>query len=63
MSIGVKVYIEAPDEKVGFKHATCYLPEYKWEDIYEYTKDEINRFDEIIHATTSRIMSMTNANI
>ncbi len=30
----VKVYIETPDEKVCFRHATCWLPEYKWEDIY-----------------------------
>ena len=30
----VKVYIETPDEKVCFKHATCYLPSYQWEDIY-----------------------------
>lgn len=25
----VKVYIERPDEKVCFCHATCWLPEYK----------------------------------
>ena len=24
----VKVYIERPDEKYGFKHATCWLPDY-----------------------------------
>lgn len=28
----VKVYIETPDEKVCFRHATCWLPEYKWEN-------------------------------
>ena len=33
----VKVYIETPDEKLCFKHATCYLPEKKWEDVYGYT--------------------------
>ncbi len=26
----VKVYIEKPDEKDGFHHATCYLPKYEW---------------------------------
>ena len=26
----VKVYIERPDEKYGFRHATCYLPDYTW---------------------------------
>ena len=35
----VKVYIETPDEKLCFKHATCYLPEKKWEDVYGYTDD------------------------
>ena len=25
----VKVYIEKPDEKYGFRHATCWLPNYK----------------------------------
>ena len=44
----VKVYIETPDEKVCFKHATCYLPSYQWEDIYEYSQDEIERFSEIL---------------
>ena len=29
----VKVYIERPDEQYGFKHATCWLPQYKWENI------------------------------
>ena len=29
----VKVYIETPDEKYCFKHATCWLPAYEWEDI------------------------------
>ena len=29
----VKVYIETPDEKYCFKHATCWLPDYEWEDI------------------------------
>ena len=30
----VKVYIETPDEKYCFRHATCWLPKYTWEDIY-----------------------------
>ena len=25
----VKVYIETPDEKDGFHHAVCWLPEYE----------------------------------
>ena len=29
----VKVYI---DEQYGFKHATCWLPDYTWEDVYHF---------------------------
>ena len=52
----VKVYIETPDEKVCFKHATCYLPDYQWENIFEYSEEEIGRFGEIIRSTAHLIM-------
>lgn len=44
----VKVYIETPDEKDGFHHATCWLPEYKWEEIYGYEDLEFERIKKII---------------
>ncbi len=47
----VKVYIEKPDEQFGFKHATCWLPRYKWEDVYHFTEEEIKQFEEIIRST------------
>ena len=47
----VKVYIERPDEQYGFKHATCWLPHYKWEDIYHFSEEEIKQFEEIIRST------------
>ena len=28
----VKVYIERSDAEYGFRHATCWLPQYRWED-------------------------------
>ena len=28
----VEVYIETPDEKRGFRNATCWLPMYRWEN-------------------------------
>ena len=37
----VKVYIEKPDEKDCFHHATCYLPDYEWVDISGFTTLEI----------------------
>ena len=55
----VKVYIETPDQKVCFKHATCYLPEYQWEDIYEYSSEDIDRFFEIIQSTAHLIMEFS----
>lgn len=29
----VKVYVEKPDADLCFRHAICYIPDYKWEDI------------------------------
>lgn len=40
----VKVYIETTDLKDGFHNATCYLPDYKWEEICGYTDVEMEYF-------------------
>ena len=55
----VKVYIETPDEKDGFHHATCFLPNYKWENIYGYTNEEIEKFKEIIVSTAHLIIEFS----
>ena len=55
----VKVYMETPDAELGFKHATCYLPGYKWEDIYGYEDKDIERFEEIIKSTANLIMEFS----
>lgn len=55
----VKVYIEKPDEKYCFRHATCYLPEYKWEDVYHFSDDDIDRFNDIIKSTAHLIMEFS----
>ncbi len=47
----VKVYVEQPDEKYGFKHATCWLPEYKWEDIYQFTPEEIEKIEDVVRSS------------
>ncbi len=44
----VKVYIERPDEKYGFRHATCWLPDYTWEDVYQFSDKEIERLQKLI---------------
>ena len=55
----VKVYIETPDEKYGFLHATCWLPEYKWEDISHYSGEQIKGLEEIIRSTAHLIMEFS----
>ena len=44
----VKVCIETPDEKDGFHNATCYLPDYTWENINDYTVKEMDFFKELV---------------
>ena len=55
----VKVYIETPDEKLCFKHATCYLPEKKWEDIYGYSDEEIQYLKEIVSSEAHLILGFS----
>ena len=52
----VKVYIEKPDAKFCFRYATCWLPEYKWEDIFEFSEDDIARYQEIIESMAHLIL-------
>ena len=51
----VKVYIEKPVHG-GFKSATCYLPEYKWEEITGFTDDEVNKYHKIIESVAHLII-------
>lgn len=44
----VKVYMEKPDAKDGFHYATCFLPEYRWEDVFGFSDAEIQKYQEII---------------
>ena len=44
----VKVYIETPDEKDGFHHAVCWLPEYEWQDIEGYSETEMEAFRTLV---------------
>ena len=55
----VKVYIERPDENMCFRYATCWLPEYKWEDIYGFSEEEIEGFQKIIESTAHLIMEFS----
>ena len=52
----VKVYIEKPDEKDGFRHATCFLPEYRWTDVVGFSDTDIQKNQQIIESTAHLIM-------
>lgn len=55
----VKVYIETPDEKDGFHHATCWLPDYTWENINGYTEAEIEHFKELLRNNAHLILEFS----
>ena len=52
----VKVYMERPDEKLGFLHATCFLPGYEWEDITGFSEVEMERLRGILHSNYNLIL-------
>ena len=52
----VKVYIETPDEKDGFHHAVCWLPEYEWQDIEGYYEAEMEAFRTLVRNNAHLIM-------
>ena len=55
----VKVYMEQPNEKDGFHYATCYLPDYRWEDIFGFSDAEIARYQEVIRSTAHLILQFS----
>lgn len=55
----VKVYMEKPDAKYCFRHATCWLPDYTWEDICHFSTDEISRYEDIIRSTAHLILEFS----
>ena len=52
----VKVYIEKPDEKDCFHHATCWLPGYQWEDIHGFTQNEVSEYQAVIESLSHLIL-------
>ena len=52
----VKVYVEKPDAKDCFHHMTCYLPEYELEEVYGFSRNEVDRYMDVIKSTAHLIM-------
>ncbi len=55
----VKVYIETPDEKLGFKHATCFLPENIWQDIVGYSEKELDYIKDVVASEAHLILEFS----
>lgn len=55
----VKVYIETPDENDGFHNATCWLPEYRWENIFGYSEDEVEYFKKLVRNNAHLIIEFS----
>ena len=55
----VKVYIETPDEKDGFHHAVCWLPEYRWEDVEGYSDSEMQYYNQLVRNNAHLIIEFS----
>ena len=55
----VKVYLEKPDARDCFHHATCYLPSYEWTDVFGFTDAEMARYREVIESTAHLILAFS----
>ncbi len=47
----VIVHFERPTED-GFDDARCELPSYTWSDVQGFNKEEMELFDEMVHANS-----------
>ena len=55
----VKVMIETPDEKLGFKQATCILPDFEWKDLSGYTEEELHYLKELVSSEEHLILEFS----
>ena len=46
-------------EKYCFKHATCWLPEKKWEDIYGYNDKEFAYLKDLVESEAHLILEFS----
>lgn len=55
----VRVYVEKPDAQDGFHHADCFLPAYRWENVFGFSPQEIARYQEVIESTAHLILEFS----
>ena len=52
----VRVDIEQPDAQLCFKSASCWLPDYTWENVEGFSDNEVTRLQEVIESCAHLIM-------
>ena len=57
----VRVDVELPDAELCFKMATCWLPDYTWEDVPGFTPKEIRRLQEVVKSCAHKIIGFPRA--
>ncbi len=55
----VKVYVEKPDEKDCFHHATFFLPSYEEGEHFGFSADETAQYLDIIRSTAHLILEFS----
>lgn len=55
----VKVYVEKPDEKDCFHNMTCYLPSYEVTEVHGFSKEEQDRYMEVIRSVAHLILEFS----
>ena len=53
----VKVCIEKPVEN-GFHSATCWLPDYRWEKVVGFSRDELASLQELVESLSAVIIEL-----
>ena len=54
----VKVLFERPDAVDGFHDATCYLPDYTWEDVSGFSPADLERNERLLKSVAHIIMEL-----
>ena len=54
----VKVLFERPDEVDGFHDATCYLPDYTWENISGFNDESMRRNEQLLKEVAHIIIEL-----
>lgn len=55
----VRVDIERPDARLCFKSASCWLPQYTWENVVGFSDAEVVQLQEVIESCAHLIIEFS----